>query len=198
MKDLTMKIEPIVDRDSLNMEKIQLAKELGRIDKRLSEIDIALGSIGTRYNDRAYVDPNVEPKKPEPPPFTIVGQFSNEVLEELYDKSWPDIDNPDMFMCAVFEGTTVYPAKSDMHTYSTIIEEGKSWRVSQLFRLETMALYNLVSTHNGDIEFDKRQDYKNFTFMAMQRKSFYFIEQIRAGYTGFFVAKEDVKILRVP
>ena len=74
MSNLNAKI-PIIGgdawHDTLVNEKVQLAKDLGRIDRRLSEIEIELGSMGTQWKD-SYKEREYTP----PPPIPRSGRYS--------------------------------------------------------------------------------------------------------------------------
>lgn len=192
-----MKVEPIIDRDSLMVEKIGLAKELGRIDKRLSEIDIALGTVGTRYNSDQSRFPDVNAPEPKPEPFSVVGEFTDELLEELMVREpWYGKYDTESYLCLVMESVTVFPVSKNMERMTVIIEEGKSWRTSQLFELENTVGYNMVST--TDRRLVSYAAGRERPVNSSPRQPFVFIEQIRAGYTGFFIHQNDVKLARRP
>lgn len=198
-----LKIDPIVDRDSLMLEKIQLAKELGRIDKRLSEIDITLGTIGTLYRDNESRFPDVNAEPPKPPAFTIVGVFSDELLSR-FTEDWITDEQHDTHLCVVLENTTVYPARHDMERETMTIEDGQFWRASQLFNCESVTLFNLPSTASDNRMpppnriGSKVKLYTSKLKTDIVRRPYAFVEQIRAGYAGFFVAREDIKLVRKP
>jgi hypothetical protein len=173
-------------KEVLLSEKVQLAKELGRIDKRFAEIEIELGKIGTQWND-SLRERTVEPPPPPKPKFTMQGDYTHEFMDSADQTQrkdglpWYDLDKQYSHRALVMPGVEVWPVRESEKTAALfILIAGAStlWKSPQAFMLESTKHYYIPDG-------------------SSVKQHIVFVEYIHQSYVGFFIRKQDLQLVKV-
>lgn len=173
-------------KDTLTKEKVQLARDMSFIDRRLAEIEVELSSMGNTWND-SLQERVINPAQP-PAKFTIVGKYSNEYFDALVAKSninvWYDDKFANGYLPLLLTDVHVWPVEEHIHTSTLEVHESHAWKSAQAFEFDDTELLRMASI-------DKQFNQSHLEDMVL-------IQYPRANYIGFLVRKQDIQFVKLP